>query len=80
MLANVSRPHSSLQLRCLEEALHESHRLIDKAQVLESSERWSGLSPKTYRQILEFRAALRRLEDALRALDRRLTGVRRVID
>jgi hypothetical protein len=61
----------------LEEALHESHRLIEKAHVLESPERWRGLSSRSYRQIEEARAALRRLEDALQMLDRRLTGVGR---
>ena len=67
-----------VQIRKADEALHESESLIKKARVLESPEQWSGLSRKTYRKIQEARQALHRLDDALRALDARLTGVRRV--
>ena len=67
-----------LQLSSGIEALVASKRLIDKACTLESPERWRGISRKSYRQILEARATLRRLEEALQLLDRCFTGVRRV--
>jgi len=56
------------------EALHESECLIEKARALESAERWAGISRRTYRQIVDAREALGRLDKALRALDKRLTG------
>jgi len=78
MSARKGMPHS-LNLLMVDEALQASACLIEKAYVLESGARWRRLSSKTYRQIEETRAALRRLDDALDMLDRRLTGIRRVI-
>jgi hypothetical protein len=64
-----------IEVRKADEALQESQWLIEKARALESSENWTGMSRRTYRQIQEARQALRRLENALSALDARLTGV-----
>ncbi len=66
------------QLRRADAALSKSHGLIKRALVLKSVERRLGLASRTYRQTQEVREALQRLDDALRAPDRRFTGVRRV--
>jgi len=63
-----------IQVRQADEALQESEALIEKARALESAERWARLSRKTYRQIADAREALGRLEEALRALNRRFHG------
>ena len=64
----------AVQVSKANEALHESECLIEKARALESAERWAGISRRTYRQIVDAREALGRLDKALRALDKRLTG------
>ena len=56
------------------ESLHESECLIERTRALESAERWAGISRKTYRQIADAWEALRRLEEALAALNKRLHG------
>jgi len=58
-----------------DEALQASDWVIEKADALESPERWLALSSRTYRQLAQARAALLRLNEALRGLDKRLIGV-----
>ena len=67
-----------LQLRLAEAALYESESLIERARELTSYEHSRGAPRKIYRQIVEARASLRSLEDALRLLERRLTSARNV--
>jgi hypothetical protein len=77
MLANQGKPMATpIQVRRADDALHESELLIEKARALESFEHRTGMSRRTYRKIQDARQALNRLEEALRALDARLTGVR----